>query len=81
MEEAADFDRKNHEIDVLKNIFDGINEIFINGNFFDVEEDKVSTNLVELLGDARRLPEVVLMLTSDEQKWLERVLDRKAIEL
>ena len=46
-----------------------------------MEEDKVSTNLVELLGDARRLPEVVLMLTSDEQKWLERVLDRKAIEL
>ena len=81
MEEAADFDRKNHEIDVLKNIFDGINEIFINGNFFDVEEDKVSTNLVELLGDGRRLPELVLMLTSDEQKWLERVLDRKAIEL
>ena len=23
----------------------------------------------------------MLMLTSDEQKWLERVLDRKAIEL
>ena len=46
-----------------------------------MEEDKVSTNIVELLGDARRLPEVVLMLTSDEQKWLERVLDRKAIEL
>ena len=65
LEEAADFDRKNHEIDVLKNIFDGINEIFINGNFFDVEEDKVSTNLVELLGDGRRLPELVLMLTSD----------------
>ena len=36
---------------------------------------------MELLGDARRLPEVVLMLTSEEQKWLERVLDRKAIEL
>ena len=62
-------------------MFEGINEIFINANFYDVEEDKVSTNLVELLGDARRLPEVVLTLTSDQQKWLERVLDRKAIEL
>ena len=25
LEEAADFDRKNHEIDVIKNIFEGIN--------------------------------------------------------
>jgi len=33
------------------------------------------------LGESRRLPEVVLMLTSDEQKWLERVLDRKVIEM
>lgn len=61
-------------------MFSGINEIFINGNFYDVEEDKVSTSIVELLGEARRLPEVVVMLTSEEQKWLERVLDRKAIE-
>ena len=65
---------------MLKNIFSGINEIFINGNFFDVEEDKVSTGIVELLGEARRLPEAVVMLTSDEGKWLERVLDKKAIE-
>lgn len=26
------------------------------------------------------MPEIVLMLTSDEQKWLERVVDKKAIE-
>lgn len=30
--------------------------------------------------ESRRLPELVLMLTSDESKWLERVLDKKAIE-
>ena len=35
---------------MVKNIFNGINEIFINGNFFDVEEEKVSTSIVELLG-------------------------------
>jgi len=33
-----------------------------------------------LLGEARRLPELILMLNSDESKWLQRVLDRKAIE-
>ncbi len=80
MEEAADFDRKANEIEVIKNIFNGINEIFINANFFEVEEDKVSTSIVELLGEARKLPELVFMLTSDEQKWLDRVLDKRAIE-
>ena len=45
-------------------MFSGINEIFINGNFYDVEEDKVSSSVVELLGEARRLPEVVVMLTA-----------------
>ena len=50
LEEGADFDRKANEIDVLKNIFNGINDIFINCNFFDVEEERVSTNIVELLG-------------------------------
>jgi hypothetical protein len=34
---------------VLRNIFSGIDEILINGNFFDVEEEKISTGLVELL--------------------------------
>lgn len=49
-EEAADFDRKANEIEVIKNIFNGISEIFINANFFDVEEEKVSTSIIELLG-------------------------------
>jgi adenylate/nucleoside-diphosphate kinase len=80
LEEAADFDKKANEIEVIKNIFNGINEIFINANFFDVEEEKVSTSIVELLGEARKLPELVFMLTSDEQKWLDRVLDKRAIE-
>jgi len=32
-----------------------------------------------LLGEGRKLPELVLILNCDEQKWLERVLDKKAI--
>lgn len=40
----------------MRNIFTGIDEILINGNFFDVEEEKVSTSLVDLLTEARRLP-------------------------
>ena len=55
----------------------GINEIFINGNFYDVDEESVSTPLVELLAQARRLPEVVYLLSCDEGKWIDRVLDKK----
>jgi adenylate/nucleoside-diphosphate kinase len=65
---------------VGKKIFEGIDEIFINGNFFEVDEEKISTNIVELLTEARRLPEVVYVLKSEESKWLARNLDRKQIE-
>ena len=63
-----------------KKIFEGIDEIFINGNFFEVDEEKISTNIVELLTEARRLPEVVYVLKSEENKWLARNLDKKQIE-
>lgn len=52
----------------------------MNGNYYDVEEDVVSTPFVDLLAQARKLPEVVFMLKSNEQKWLQRNLDRKKIE-
>jgi adenylate/nucleoside-diphosphate kinase len=65
---------------VAKKIFEGIDEIFINGNFFEVDEEKISTNIVELLTEARRLPEVVYVLKSEESKWLARNLDKKQIE-
>ena len=65
---------------MAKKIFDGIDEIFINGNFFEVDEEKISTNIVELLTEARRLPEVVYVLKSEESKWLARNLDKKQIE-
>ena len=51
----------------------------MNGNFFDIDEEAVSTPIVDLLAQARRLPEVVFMLSCNENKWLERVLDKKEI--
>jgi len=51
-------------------MFNGLNEIFINGNFYDVEEEAVQTPFVDLLANARKLPEVVFILKSDEGKWL-----------
>ena len=49
----------------MKRIFNGINEIFINANFFEVDEEAVSTPIVELLAQSRRLPEVVFMLSCE----------------
>lgn len=79
-DDGADFDRKANEVQVLRNIFAGIDEILINGNFFDVEEEKVSTGLVDLLIEARRLPEAVVILKVDEKRWLPRVFNTKEIE-
>jgi hypothetical protein len=45
-----------------------------------VEEEKVSTGLVELLTEARRLPEAVVILKVDEKRWLPRVFNTKEIE-
>lgn len=45
-----------------------------------MEEEAVSTPMVELLAQSRRLPEVVFMLSCEESKWIDRVLDKKEIE-
>lgn len=42
MEDPADFDRKNHEIEVLNKILE-CGGVIVNANFFDVSEEIVST--------------------------------------
>lgn len=61
-------------------MFNGIGEIFINGNYYDVEEESVATGYVDLLANARKLPEVVFVLRCEEPKWLERNVDKKKIQ-
>lgn len=51
-------------MEIVKKIFSGINEIFINANFYDVDEETVQTPFVELLANARKLPEAVFILRS-----------------
>mgnify|MGYP001003536089 CR=1 len=45
-----------------------------------MEEESVQTSFVDLLANARKLPEAVFILKSDEGKWLERNLDKKKIQ-
>lgn len=49
------------------------------GCWFDVNEEEVGTQYLDLLTEARRLPEVVVFLNISEKKYLERLLDEKGI--
>lgn len=79
-EEDPEFDKKQSEVGIVRNIFNGIEEILINGNYYDVPEESVQTPLVDLLMEAHRLPEVVVMLKVDEKRWMQRVFNVKEIE-
>lgn len=71
-EEAADFDKRAEEIKITKIVFSEVQQVFINGNFFDIDEELVSTQLTELLSEAKRLPECLLILKVDEKNFMQR---------
>jgi adenylate/nucleoside-diphosphate kinase len=52
-------------------IFKGMNELLIDGNYFDVEEDLVATPLIQLMQDSKKLPEAVLILKIGENNVKE----------
>ena len=78
-EEDENFDRAIHERTALTSILPSKEPLVINGKWFDVDEEKVSQPLVDLLFEGRRLPEVVLILRANEQTTLDRLLDKKGI--
>jgi len=78
-EDPSDFDLKAHEIDTLQKILSGRDEMIINANMFDVEEEKVSTGLTELMSDARRLPEVCVFFRCTEENMAKRIFKQQEI--
>ncbi|CAD8103243.1 unnamed protein product [Paramecium sonneborni] len=78
-EDPADFDRKAHEIDVLNKILD-CGGVIINANFFDVSEELVSTPIVDLLVEAKKLPEYVILLKIEPENFIKRNFNSKFIE-
>lgn len=79
MEDPADFDRKIHEIEVINKILE-CGGVIINGNFFDVSEEIVSTPLVDLLVEAKKLPEIVILLKVEADNFIKRNFNSKVIE-
>lgn len=80
MEDPGDFDKRAHEIQITKLIFKEVQQSLINGNFFDVEEDAVTTALNELLVEAKKLPELILHLKVDEKNFMQRKFDEKEVK-
>eukprot|EP00828_Plagiopyla_frontata_P023696 TRINITY_DN3029_c0_g1_i10.p1 TRINITY_DN3029_c0_g1~~TRINITY_DN3029_c0_g1_i10.p1 ORF type:complete len:1472 (-),score=263.93 TRINITY_DN3029_c0_g1_i10:1139-5554(-) len=80
LEENAEFDRRKHEIEMIELLFSGYQQILINGNFYDTEEDKVSTPLIELLTESKKLPEIVIMLRVNEKNFFSRQFDQREVK-
>ena len=76
-EEEADFDRSRQEIETMRAVLPG-NPAVIVGNWVEIGE-KVTIPLVELLTAARRLPEIVLIVTIHDKELLKRNIDLNSL--
>lgn len=54
--------------------------VIINGNFFDASEEVISTPMVDLLVEAKKLPELVLFIKVEADNFLKRNFNQKIIE-
>jgi len=79
-DDPEDFEKEAHEKDTLKSVLNAFSPLIIDGEWFDVTEDDVSTQYTDLLFDSRRPPEIVIQLSVSEDKMLDRLLDRNTIE-
>ena len=49
-------------------------------NWFDLPDDVVATTLIDLLQESRRLPEVMIVITTSESQVMTRIVDVDAIK-
>jgi len=57
---------------VINQILKDAQGLIIDGNFFDIPEDQLTTPFTELLSETRKLPEIVLFLKVDQKNFLLR---------
>lgn len=79
-EDPSEFDRRAHEIQIIKQVLTGFPQMIINANLFDVEEDKLQTGVSELLSESKRLPDVCLFLKVTEENMMKRVFNQREIQ-
>ena len=78
-EEDEGFDRALHERTAMQHVLQGSDPYIINAKWFEVDEEKVSQGLVDLLYESRRLPEIAIILRAPEPTTIDRLLDREGI--
>jgi len=79
-DDPDDFEKEAHEKETLKYVLDAYSPLIIDGEWFDLPDEEVATQYTDLLFDSRRPPEIVIHLSVSEDKMLDRLLDRNAIE-
>jgi hypothetical protein len=47
----------------------------VNANYFDVDEEKVATPLVELMTESKKLPELIVLFKVGEKEFFDRMFD------
>ena len=52
----------------------------MNANYFDVDEEKITTPLIELMSESKKLPELIVLFKVGEKEFFERVFDQKKVE-
>jgi len=80
LEEDEDFDQAMHEQRLLRALLPGPQPVFMNGNWFEVDADLVTSAYIDLLHASRKLPEVVVMYTADEETIVKRNLNTAVIQ-
>ena len=78
-DEDENFDKAANEKAAMQIVLQGNEPLIINAKWLEVDEEKVSQGLVDLLFESRRLPEIVIILRADELITLERLLDKEGI--
>jgi hypothetical protein len=79
-DDPEDFDKTEHEKQLMQMILSSEKSLVIDGSWTSLPEDTVGLPLHELLFEARRTPEIVIVLRCKEETTLKRCIDESAIK-
>ena len=80
-EDPEDFDKKAHEQQVIKMIFDSQKGYVIDGSWRELPEGAVEQSLQDVLLESRRVPEIIVILKCKEATTFKRVIETEKIKV
>lgn len=79
-DDPEDFNKEEHEREVMKMIFDSNKGYVIDGCWRELPEGAVGQNLQDLLFESRRVPEIVIILKCKEAQTFKRIIKHEEIK-